>query len=1160
MNRNAGFTAGILALLALLARSPSPTGAPHESQDQADTGKTKKDQSQSVGQPPQPYEGPWIATRHFFQAYGSLPSYEDFAANIADLKEPDSILKCFDPTCLSQLRKFFGLPDDIPIDCLLATVPDPFHTRLALYTDHTIGAIRRGAGHQYWEFATQWLPWIDTIDPNEGDPAKRAQQRDEIREQEKQPGVLVFRHAARATGGRSKASWEPGALLVFIVGETPTAGVNPYQFRIARAYMDAFSRPQDARDDNNVRIDGPTFSGSLYSLARSIDQESKRNPNKSYQVRSGTVQSWAAIEAFKSVAGPDFFSATESLKDQDLHLAAVLPKLHISPENAAVLAEDESAFGRAASRQSNRNSDIRIFRYPRDISHLRNAYHVAVQSSKSDRTPAPSLDFSLKDPSIGEDSVPTYSPTQTPLSQNGVINEITRTIRGGDIRIVELSGTNVFDLLFLAGVLRRQCPDTRVLVQFADLLFVQGEQTQPLDGTLFLTSYPLFGHAMSHQPPRMEGEDPGTGTIIRVEPDTRSEGTTDATALLLMPADDRRPRADPPVLPPAPAAWLLTLDHRGFSPVTCWASDAAKRRFKNSKFDVTYPRTLNLVAGLFALIGIVTGWWMRELERRDKWIVNARFAPPVTEVSWRVFFLLLFLLVLIAIQLMIFLAQPSPKYWPRLALMLPGCGLPAWMAWRIGRRYQAAKHGWEMWVLSAAVLSAIVLWSICCFGFGPQGQCFSFRAAEMRFGSSPLWPIVSAAVALLLWCFVHVTRLYFAACQEPEVFTGLTVLRERLHEAHYNFRESARSALGLYAPNQQKYLWAALGVLAALCGLSRVDIHLASIDGVFYDILCIVLQILVAGMLLLTCGQIRILSKSLHCFTTSLDTLPLGRAFIQPSRSGGNRPIWVQRFNLQSLDVYTGSMLVLHDMRLQVGRTSQRELDWLSQWSQLYRRLIENLLAVNRHRGRKELSGQREELCCFGKVLACRIWESILQPAWASQPLVGRLADASTELTKEAAAGSSTVTHSRPQPLEIPGDPKSLSDLAETFVALHYSPFLLYAVKQIQNLLWFPSIGFVLLLLAMKSYNFQSPHIIDRCLLILFVVIAGVLCLCMVEMERDPILSRLAGSKPGELNASFYLNLCRYGALPILGLLASQFPTISNFLLSWMQPALEALQ
>jgi hypothetical protein len=52
----------------------------------------------------------------------------------------------------------------------------------------------------------------------------------------------------------------------------------------------------------------------------------------------------------------------------------------------------------------------------------------------------------------------------------------------------------------------------------------------------------------------------------------------------------------------------------------------------------------------------------------------------------------------------------------------------------------------------------------------------------------------------------------------------------------------------------------------------------------------------------------------------------------------------------------------------------------------------------------------------------------------------------------------------------------------------------------------------------------------------------------------------MAGSDPGKLNGGFYLKLAAYGALPILSLLASEFPSVSNFLLSWVQPSLEAFK
>ena len=1116
-----------------------------------------------------------MATRHFFAPYEPPPpSVEDSTSNTVDFKNAEDILECSEDTkCLLELRKFFGLQNTDGVECVLAIVPDPFHTRLGLFTDHTIEAIQKGAAAVGWEFATEWLPWNDTVDPDEGDPAKRAQQRNNIRAREMQPGVLVFRHAAEPVlkEPASKWDWGKGALVAFVVGETPTAGVNPVQFQIARAYMKALCDP--SMDPGTVRIDGPTFSGSFYSLAGLILQDKGKQPRKKYQVQSGTTVSQGAAKAFGSRAGPEvkFHSATENFWDQSLHFREVLADLRIPAYRAAVLAEDESTFGVAASQES--AVPVRVFHFPRDISHLRDAYRQALQASKSDNAPVPNLDFSLKDPSVGEDSVPTYSQTQTPLSQNSVINEITRTIRRYNIRIVEVSATNVLDLLFLAGVLRRQCPDTRVLIRIADLLFVQAEQTQPLDGTLFLTSYPLFAESKLWED-RNE---------IAIFPDTLSEGVFNATVLLLAgEAERKKVLADYAWQSvPHPPAWLLTLDRRGFTPVRVWAAGGTKEGFQsvlgiNGKPDfgsVTSPQTLNLLSSAFSVFSIAIGIWILRLCREKNWLVDARLDPPESEDSWRGFYLFLFLLILIGIQIVIRAARPFVIDWPWLILMLPGCGLPAWIAVKMGFRHcrPGQKRCLALWLAAGTVLAAVVLWGFCCFGDQTRGQLFSFRAAELRFGSSPLWPIVAAAVALLLWCFVHVTRLYFAFYEQPEVITGgvETVLNGRLRASHDHFSESAHSAVGLFTRDRkcrdQQLFWfrIALLVLAGLCCLFRVDAQLSSIDGTPYDILCIALQLLVAALLLLTCWHILVLWRSLHGFTTNLDILPLARAFIQVSPAGGNRPIWVRRFNLQSLEIHTNSVLVLHDMGLQPEQLANHGLSVarVNLWQRLYRDRIDVALRVDPPRGRKGLADGHRKLCLLSKLVASQMWQHILKPAWKSEPLVGKVAgEPSSTPQDQTPKGQGTAVPIRQQPLNIHGDPKNVADLAETFVALHYSPFLLYGMRQIQTLLWFPSIGFVLLMFSMNSYNFQAPQWIGRFLLILFAAITCILGTCMMEIERDPILSRIAGTKPGELNAPFYLKLARYGALPIIGLLASQFPSISSLLFSWMEPALEALK
>jgi hypothetical protein len=1143
-------TAGIVALLALAAHMAVPTAREGGSTGQMDAGaKTKKKQTQETENTSSPSEGPWIATRHFFQPYEAAP---DISPQI--FKNPGDILACSgNSTCLPQLQQYFGLPNTDGVECVLATVPDPFHTRLALFTDNAIAAILRGAAEANWEFAAQWLPWSDTVDPDEGDPAKRAQQRSYIREQEEQPGVLVFRHADQSRG----------ALLFFVVGETPIAGVNPRQFQIARAYMRVLCDPH--RNPRQVRIVGPASSGSFDSLARLILQDKVKQPGMTYQIRSGTTQSSGDADAFRGRVGlgpGEFHSATGNLSDQYKHFADVLSGLRIPPEQAALLVEGESAFGTAASGIGKR-TPLRVLTYPRDISHLRNVYRQVQQASQPDKSPVPNLDFSLKDPTIGEDSVPTYSQTQTPLSQNGVVNEITRAIRRDDIRIVEVSATNVLDLVFLAGVLRRQCPDTRLLIQSADLLFVLAEQTQPLDGTLFLTSHPLFAESKL-----WEGRND-----IPVFPDTLSEGVFNATVLLLT-GDHPRATALTDYAWRSvdyPPDWLLILDRRGLTPVRVWPNDATEGWFQSvpgltgglDPTKVPSPRIWNLLLSAFAFFSVAIGIWILRLCGQKDWVVDARFEPPESEGSWRGFYLLLFLLILIGIQIVIRVARPLGTDGQWSIVMLLGCALPVWIAVRHCR--PGKERRLATWLAAFAVLAGVTLWGFCCVRAGYQGQLFSFRAAELRFGSSPLWPIVAAATALLLWCSVHVTRFYFACRQQPEVLThGLdSVLKERLKKSHDHFNESAHSALGLFTAHPRRLLAISLAALAALCYLFHVYAQLASIDGRPYDLLCTTLQILLAGLMLLTCWHVLDLWRSLRDFTTSLDLLPLKHAFVRASPAGGNRPIWVRRLNLQSLDIHINSALVLNDMGLQRKQLAKYGLskDQLNRWQTPFRYGIGILLADPPLGDRKELADRRRKLSCLNKLVAGRMWSLILRPAWASKPMLGKVTgEPSPKPQEQAPEEQDAIAPIRQRPVSAYSAPRNVMDLAERFVALHYSPFLLYGVRQIQNLLWFSSVGFVLLMFSMNSYSFQAPQAIGRSLLILFAVITWILGKCLIQMERDPVLSRIAGTQPGELNATFYLKLAQYGAVPILGLLASLFPSISNLLFSWFEPALEALK
>jgi len=302
MNRNFGGSAGVIALIAFVVHMAIPSG-PEGGHDSSAPiaaangkgGKPKpkpKDEGQSRDTPPE-REGPWLATQAFFHSLATPNTQE-----LPDFDSASDIQKCsLDKTCAEALRGYFGIGGPKHIQFLLATVPDPLHTRLSLFTDTSIEAIQKAATDEDWQFATQWLPWSDEVDPDEGDPIVRTAQREFIRKRERQPGILVF---------RPKSLKSDAVLVVFLIGETPTEGVNPTEFQIARAYMRSVQDPEEP-----VRIQGPTFSGSLYSLKTLLEEDTKLKQS-SYVVRSGTVTDDKTKEEFDK--GSNFSSAASKMR------------------------------------------------------------------------------------------------------------------------------------------------------------------------------------------------------------------------------------------------------------------------------------------------------------------------------------------------------------------------------------------------------------------------------------------------------------------------------------------------------------------------------------------------------------------------------------------------------------------------------------------------------------------------------------------------------------------------------------------------------------------------------------------------------------------------------------------------------------------------------
>jgi hypothetical protein len=488
--------------------------------------------------------------------------------------------------------------------------------------------------------------------------------------------------------------------------------------------------------------------------------------------------------------------------------------------------------------------------------------------------------------------------------------------------------------------------------------------------------------------------------------------------------------------------------------------------------------------------------------------------------------------------------------------------------------------------LGVSFLAILAAWTFCCY-YDPGDTSaffFSFRALELQPGSSPALPILLVLLAQLLFCFFHITRLYFAAHQRPWLFTSALdrIFRDRIKKYR---REISRTLLAPMNLSRRRQLtWAACTVLLTIGvgTLCRARINLSSVDGRTYDWLFLTLLAALILTISGTCVQVTITWRSLQGLLNTLNSLPISMAFTRLSDAGKRSPIWVRRLNLKSLDIPLRSSTVLHDIGLaNLGELGGNDLQTAANsWVRTYWNAVGKLLEEEKEKRppppmssgkrnpkdwivsvlswpRANLPGKamatelitrsdlRRAFYSFWYVsasLAHEVSDRMLKPEWRARFLFWKPGPAALEKEESGEAGQDAYS------------------LALGFVALQYATFIIYAVRQIQNLLWSLSLGFVLLALALSSYNFQSPQLIERFLLVAFLVLGYVVWKCMSQMERDPILSRLAGTTAGELNREFYFKLVGYGTLPVLGLLASQFPSISNFVFSWIQPTLEAFR
>ena len=128
------------------------------------------------------------------------------------------------------------------------------------------------------------------------------------------------------------------------------------------------------------------------------------------------------------------------------------------------------------------------------------------------------------------------------------------------------------------------------------------------------------------------------------------------------------------------------------------------------------------------------------------------------------------------------------------------------------------------------------------------------------------------------------------------------------------------------------------------------------------------------------------------------------------------------------------------------------------------------------------------------------------------------------------------------------------------FLALRFLAFIQGSLSEMRSSLALLGYVFILLVAALTLYPFEGRGEIGIALVLTFTIIGGFCLMVFAQMDRNPLLSRLSATAPNQLSLNFVYRVASFGALPLLSLLASQVPAVGNFLLSWLQPALQAVK
>lgn len=983
-------------------------------------------------------------------------------------------------------------PAGTRLEFLVALVPDPLDSYMPERFDQAVDAIQQayadpgafGFDSPQYLLDRIWLPWTD--------PDAAA-----ARTWRSTPGVLLFR--------------DPGQGLlstVFLVGESPKSGIARESFRNALQVIRAVLPAGEP-----VRVLGPTFSGSADSLEVAL----REDPNAEIVSGSATAKD---LEAQLHLPPRVRFCRTV-VPDQVLQRYAyefLAGKMGWDLSKAALLTEADTAYGQAATGLQQSQTDFVMIRFSSRLSRLRSASErEADRGGKGGlvRSSKTLLDLSLAEQGKPVDVVPQIAPL-TSRGNDLEIANLLETISREGIRYVGILATDVRDRLFLAERVRSFSKGVVLFAFDNNLLYAHPQVAASMNGTLVLTSFPLFTEGQ----PWLPGGEWAGWRFRRQFTSELHQGVFLATRRLLTRA---------PV--PEPRVWISVVGGGSLWPIaslpvegegdrfwTCGATagEAASSGGGGERGESEETARVDLKVLLVMAVLFLLALWLRG-------VVPPKDTFPTSESAARTRWLLLLGAAVLWVTGGVVTVLGTLPLQRGSDLLLPELNRPflvaltvayAGLVWLIARTVRtftglwsltpgrgAAFLGWVLAWIAGAALMLLALDRLLPWLWMPGGiPYFYLRLRNQASGLSPVTSLMWLGGGLFLWALLELKRCRlivrqatswpFESCPERPL-TGCAELTEDLRGI---------LEMSLFSRRFLRF-WIALVLVLGfpVFLLAQILQPIAEIRA--YGLVALTFAVLLLVFAASSFYRFVAAWKTLSALLQRIDHTRLVKAFERISGEVRWNPMKGFGWQIPTFQTMALSVQKLEDLAT---------------------------------RGKYDLPGGAEAL---GNALS-RAFDA------------DRRGDFAAEVEARREIGDVLFLASRDLAADL-GDPE-----VADFVALRVVAWLRYVFAHLRNCLAGAMAPALLLLIAVTTWAFEPKQLVSFGIWAAVLGAAAVTLWTFVEIDRNASLSVIGGTTPGKVSfdRSFFVNVFTYGVIPLVGVITTQFPYFGRLFAQWFNP------